>query len=78
MTVYEILAILTPTITSIGIAIVGYVLKNITTNINRLDKRIDRVEIRQDKIDDELKQINSRLGKIEGLLEGYFAGIKHT
>ena len=56
-------------ITTIGIMIIGYILAG-------LNKRIDRVETRQDKVDSELKEINSRLGKIEGLLEGYFARSK--
>jgi hypothetical protein len=55
-----------PVITAVGIAVIGYVLTG-------LNKRIDRVEKRQDRVDDDLKKINSRLGKIEGLLEGYFA-----
>lgn len=55
-----------PLVTTIFLAIIGYVLAG-------LNKRIDRVETRQDRVDDELKQINSRLGKIEGLLEGYFS-----
>ncbi len=55
-----------PVITAVGIAVIRYVLTG-------LNKRIDRVEKRQDRVDDDLKQINSRLGKIEGLFEGDFA-----
>lgn len=62
LTFVDLLTFVTP----VGLAVIGYILSG-------LNKRIDRVETRQDNVDTELKEMNSHLGKIEGLLEGYFA-----
>jgi hypothetical protein len=55
-----------PIATTVGLFVIGWFLKGIDKRFEQNEKRIDRLE-------DKMSDIDRRLGKIEGLLEGYFA-----
>ena len=62
-----------PVITTIGLFIIGWFLKGIDKRFEQVDKRFEHNEKRIDRLEDRMSDIDRRLGKIEGLLEGYFA-----
>lgn len=67
MTLYEILALVTPILVTIGGGALGYVFKDLKSSISDLDKRMNA---RMDKFEDRLGLVEKDLYFIKGLIEG--------
>ena len=62
-----------PVVTTIGIAIVGYILAGLNDRIDRVETRQDRVEMEIGNIHKEIGELKGQIGELKGLITGYFS-----